>query len=91
MENQMNCIIADVQREVFNNLCKDTWDNKLQSKFGQYAELICNTRPTEDGGETYLTLGIYNTQEELINKTFNRKVHRNFQFKCRCRLERRRK
>lgn len=67
MNNNTNCLIADTQREVFDNLCKNKWDAKLQVKFGEYAEINCDTRATVDGGETFLTLGIYNVQEELIN------------------------
>ena len=67
MNNNTNCIVADRQKEVFDNLCKNKWDEKLQSKFGEYADIICNTTPTIDGGETYLTVGIYNIQEELVN------------------------
>lgn len=67
MQNNTSCIIADQQKEIFDNLCKDKWDAKLQSKFGQYADVVCNTKSTEDGGEAYLTLGIYNIQEELVN------------------------
>ena len=67
MNNNTNCIVADRQKEVFDNLCKNKWDEKLQSKFGEYADIICNITPTIDGGETYLTVGIYDIKEELVN------------------------
>lgn len=67
MNNNTNCVIADKQKEVFDNLCKSKWDAKLQEKFGEYADVDCNTKATVDGGEAFLTLGIYNAQEELTN------------------------
>ncbi len=66
-DNNLNCANADMQKEVFDTLCKDIWNAKLQSKFGEYADVVCNTKPTVDGGETYLTLGIYDVTDNLIN------------------------
>ena len=67
MNTNLSCINADKQKEVFDNLCKDKWDKKLQSKFGEYAVIECETKATEDGGESYLTFGIYYVQDELVN------------------------
>lgn len=62
-----SCINADIQKEVFDNLCKDELDKKLQAKFGEYADIICNTKATKDGGETYLSIGLYDVADAVIN------------------------
>ena len=66
-DNNLSCVQADMQKEVFDNLCKDKWDRELQLKFGEYADVVCNTKATIDGGETYLTLGIYDITDNLVN------------------------
>ena len=67
MNKNLNCSIADMQKEVFDNLCKPELDRKLQNKFGNYADIICNTKATEDGGETYLAVGIYDLSDSIVN------------------------
>ena len=34
-DNNLSCVQADMQKEVFDNLCKDKWDRELQLKFGE--------------------------------------------------------
>lgn len=66
-ENTGDCSHADLLKEIFDNLCKKDLDEKLQMKFGEYADVVCNTIPTNDGGETYLSVGIYDIKEEVLN------------------------
>lgn len=65
--NTFNCLRADIQKEIFDMLCKNELDKYLQSKFGEYADIICNTKATEDGGEIYLCVGIFDIRDELVN------------------------
>ena len=46
---------------------KNALDERLQSKFGEYADSNVNTISTKDGGYITLSFGIYDIREELVN------------------------
>lgn len=67
--NNISCVNGDLMLEYFTNneKHKNNLDEKLQSKFGEYASSNVDTVPNEDGGYIVLSFGIYDVRDELIN------------------------
>lgn len=66
---QISCVYGDLMKEFFEmkEEHKATLDNKLKSKFGEYADSTVNTIPSENGGHITLSFGMYDVKEELVN------------------------
>lgn len=69
MKNNISCVYGDLMQEYFivKEKHKKALDEKLQSKFGEYADVNVDTVPSEDGGHIALSFGMYNVREELVN------------------------
>ena len=63
----MSCVRGDLMKEYFVARHLDVLNKKLQSKLGEYAEIVVNTVEDENGGDIELSLGVYDLKEELVN------------------------
>ena len=64
-----SCERADVMVEYFNNVEKhrDELNEKLQEKFGECANITCNTVADENGGDIRISFGMYDVRYELMS------------------------